>query len=208
VAALVAVTSAAADGAAGRSPSPYVQRLRWQAQLQTLNAELLSHPSATAVLQALCDRRDPAAPPIRARHVAVDDDPDRTAAVRRELGAAANAPVRHRRVELSCGPVVLSRADNWYLPDRLTAAMNRTLETTDTPFGVAARPLGFQRRTLSAKLLFEPLPPGWEAQPPARFDDAPAPPAEVLQHRAVLQTPDGRPFSLLVETYTDRVLLP
>ena len=40
------------------------------------------------------------------------------------------------------------------------------------------------------------------------FDGPATPPPHVLQHRAVLQTPDGRPFSLLVETYTDRVLAP
>lgn len=206
VAALIAVSSPAA--AADAPSSPYIQRLRWQAQLQTLNADLLSHDSATAVLQSLCDRRDPAAPRIRARHVTVADDPDQAAAVRRELGAAANATVKHRRVELTCGPIVLSRADNWYLPDRLTREMNETLDSTDTPFGVVARPLRFQRRTLSARLLFEPLPAGWEAQPPARFDTATPPPPEVLQHRAVLQTPDGRPFSLLIETYSDQVLAP
>jgi hypothetical protein len=206
VAALIAVSSAAS--AADAPSSPYVQRLRWQAQLQTLNADLLSHDSATAVLQTLCDRRDPAAPRIRARRVIVADDADEAAAVRRELGAAANAAVKHRRVELTCGPLILSRADNWYLPDRLSPQMNETLETTDTPFGVVARPLKFQRRTLSARLLFEPLPSGWEAQSPARFDAATSPPAEVLQHRAMLQTPDGRPFSLLIETYSDKVLLP
>jgi hypothetical protein len=208
VAAFLAVTSAAADGAAERFPGSYVQRLRWQAQLQTLNAELLSHDSATAVLQALCGRRDPTAPQIQARHMTVQDDPDVAAAVRRELGAAANAPVRHRRVELTCGPLVLSRADNWYLTDRLTPQMNTALETTDTPFGVVARPLKFQRRTLSAKLLFQPLPAGWEALRPDQFDAPAAPPPDVLQHRAILYTPDGRPFSLLVETYSDQVLAP
>lgn len=208
MAAFLAVTSAAADGAAEHYPRSYVQRLRWQAQLQTLNADLLSHDSATAVLQALCDRRDPTAPRIQARHVTVRDDPEVAAAVRRELGAAANAPVRHRKVELTCGPVVLSRADNWYLTDRLSPEMNAALETTDTPFGVVARPLRFQRRTLSAKLLFHPLPIGWEALRPDQLEEPAAPPPEVLQHRAVLQTPDGRPFSLLVETYSDRVLAP
>ena len=31
-------------------------------------------------------------------------------------------------------------------------------------------------------------------------------PPEVLQHRAVLSTPDGRPFSLVVETYRREIL--
>lgn len=203
MAALIAVGSAVAE-----PQSNYVERLRMLAQLQTLNSELLSHDSATAVLQGLCDRRDPESPRIRARHVAVEDTADELAAVRRELKAASNEPVRHRRVELLCGEAVLSRADNWYLPDRLTGDMNRALDTTETPFGVAVRSLAFQRRTLSAKLLFEPLPPGWEAQPVSAFGNPVAPPPEVLQHRATLQTPDGRPFSLLVETYTDQVLRP
>jgi len=205
VAALVAATSPVL---AQESQSPYVQRLRMLAQLQTLNADLLSRPSATAVLQALCDRREPGAPRIRARRLEAPDNAQAAAIARRQLGAAANEPIRLRRVELMCGEAVLSRADNWYLPDRLTQQMNSTLNTTETPFGVVVAPLAFQRRTLSSRLLFSPLPPGWEARGELAFDAPATPPPQVLQHRAVLQTPDGRPFSLLVETYTDRVLTP
>ena len=205
MAALVAATSPVLGQ---ESHSPYVQRLRMLAQLQTLNADLLSQASATAVLQALCDRREPGAPGIRARRVEASDNAQAAAAARRQLGAAANEPIRLRRVELMCGEAVLSRADNWYLPDRLTQRMNSTLNTTETPFGVVVAPLAFQRRTLSSRLLFSPLPPGWEARTDLEFDAPATPPPLVLQHRAVLQTPDGRPFSLLVETYTDRVLTP
>ncbi|HEX7886828.1 MAG TPA: hypothetical protein VF474_12700 [Phenylobacterium sp.] len=205
---LVATSLAPGDAAADDLQANYVERLRLQAQLQTLNAELLSHDSATAVLQDLCDRRDPEAPRILARQVDVPDDLPAANAARRQLGAAANEPVRRRRVELMCGEVVLSRADNWYLPSRLSAQMNIDLASTQRPFGVVVRPLGFQRRTLWARLLFNPLPPGWEAADPEAFDVPVTVPANVLQHRAILQTPDGRPFALLVETYSDRVLLP
>jgi hypothetical protein len=205
VAALVAASSPVA---AEVSQSPYVQRLRMLAQLQTLNSDLLSRDSATAVLQALCDRREPGAPRIRARRIDAPDNPQAAGAARRQLGAAANEAIRLRRVELMCGEVVLSRADNWYLPDRLTTEMNSTLNSTETPFGVVVAPLRFQRRTLSSRLLFNPLPPGWEAAGELAFEGPATPPPHVLQHRAVLQTPDGRPFSLLVETYTDRVLTP
>lgn len=197
-----------AGSAAGPADGYYAQRLRLLAQLQTLNAELLSQDSATAVLQALCARRDPDAPSIRARRVPAAQDPQNAAVARAELGAAADEPVRLRRVELVCGEAVLSRADNWYLPARLAPEMNQALETTETPFGVVARPLAFQRRTLSARLLFEPLPPGWETKPDLAFEAPAVPPREVLQHRALLQTPDGRPFSLLLETYTSAVLAP
>jgi len=36
--------------------------------------------------------------------------------------------------------------------------------------------------------------------------DSTAIPADLLRHRAVLETPDGEPFSLVVETYTAQVL--
>ncbi|CAN5748660.1 hypothetical protein BH11PSE1_BH11PSE1_06570 [soil metagenome] len=103
-------------------------------------------------------------------------------------------PVAYRRVDLVCGDKVLSRADNWYLPGRLTPDMNTALNATQTPFGVVVRPLDFRRRTLSSTLLISPARP--RAIPP-----------EILQHRAVLATPDGAPFSLVVETYTDQVLV-
>ena len=198
----------AAIAAPAEAPSPYVQRLRWQAQIQTLNADLLSHNSATGVLQSLCDRREPSAPRIRARRTEVTDPPEQMDEVRRALSARPTEPVKHRRVELTCADVVLSRADNWYLPGRLTPRMNAALDKTDTPFGVVVQELGFQRRTLSATLLFEPLPAGWARQPAAALGEPVSVPPEVLRHRAVLQTSYGRAFSLLVETYTDAVLVP
>jgi hypothetical protein len=136
-------------------------------------------------------------------------------------------------VRLACGGVTLSEADNWYVPGRLSAAMNQELETSDTPFGKVVRPLRFQRHTVSAELLWHPLPDGWEMDAPASppgSTSAPAAtsvaasapsrasvpargsassvlaiPAQVLQHRAVLTLPDGTPFSEVVETYTDGV---
>ena len=138
-----------------------------------------------------------------------DLDRPADAVVRTLLGAGPDEPIRYRRVALTCGERVLSEADNWYRPGRLTPEMVRALDTTDIPFGVVVRPLNFHRRTLDATLLFRPLPDGWERgarQPPRRGPLAI--PHEVLRHRAVLDTPDGTPFSLLVETYTDAVLGP
>ena len=86
--------------------------------------------------------------------------------------------------------------------------MNHVLETTHTPFGKAVAALHFRRHTLSADLLWRPLPQGWEmgaaAAPPK--GGALAIPDHVLEHRAVLSTPDGEPFSEVVETYTGEVL--
>jgi hypothetical protein len=111
--------------------------------------------------------------------------------IRRKLHATPGEPIRYRRVALACGDHVLSNADNWYRPGALTAAMNGELDATDHPFG-AARPLGFHRHTLSAVILISAKD---RRQPTA-----------VLRHAAVLETPYGTPFSLVIETYTGAVL--
>ena len=86
--------------------------------------------------------------------------------------------------------------------------MNHVLETTDTPFGKAVAALHFRRHTLSANLLWRPLPKGWEmgATPAPQKAGPLMIPDHVLEHRAVLSTPDGEPFSEVVETYTSEVL--
>ncbi|MEJ0006459.1 MAG: hypothetical protein WDM77_08875 [Steroidobacteraceae bacterium] len=55
---------------------------------------------------------------------------------------------------LHCGAHVLSEADNWYVPSRLTPDMNEALEHSDIAFGRAVQALQFQRHTLSASLLW------------------------------------------------------
>ena len=128
--------------------------------------------------------------------------------VRAALDVKPDEPLGYRRVRLKCGDHVLSEADNWYVPARLTPEMNHVLETTDTPFGKAVAALHFRRHTLSADLLWRPLPNGWEMGAPTPSENAGALtiPDHVLEHRAVLSTPDGEPFSEVVETYTGAVL--
>jgi hypothetical protein len=84
--------------------------------------------------------------------------------------------------------------------------MNKLLDTTDMPFGRVVQPLHFQRRTLSSKLLWQPLPDGWEMNAAGREAAAVAMPANLLEHRAFLTLPDGTPFSEVVESYTANVL--
>ncbi len=191
----------------------YVTRLEALALLQTLNAELLSNDSATLTLDAWCATHKLADPAriIAERVTGPDEAP--TAEQRQILAVAPDEPVRFRRVRLKCGDHILSEAQNWYVPSRLTPAMNVTLDQTDTAFGRVAKPLDFRRRTLSSKLLWSPLPPNWEMRaandntPVATFADEPLTiPPEVLQHRAVLTLPDGRPIATVVETYTSDVL--
>lgn len=206
----LAVLALGAAPAQASWPDTPVARLEALAELQTLNADLLSHDSATLTLDRWCARHHLADDAkIVADRVRGEDKPP-PAAVRDQLHAGADQPIAYRRVKLRCGEHVLSEADNWYVPSRLTPEMNRTLETTDTPFGRVVRPLRFQRHTVSAKLLWSPLPEGWDGGgavlPRATPGASLTIPDGVIEHQALLTRADGEPFSYVVETYTGAVL--
>ncbi|HEX9139247.1 MAG TPA: hypothetical protein VF848_05625 [Steroidobacteraceae bacterium] len=204
---LIAGLSRADDGLAAW-PDSFVARLEALALLQTLNAELLSHDSATATLEQWCATHHLANPArITAERLPASDQPP-TAERRRELHVTPTQVVRYRHVKLRCGTIVLSEAENWYVPSRLTAVMNQQLNATDAPFGKVTQALHFQRHTIAAQLLWQPLPDGWELQQvttPATAGTLYAP-AQVLEHRALLLLPDGTPISEVIETYTSNVL--
>jgi chorismate-pyruvate lyase len=189
-------------------PDTFVARVEAVALLQTLNANLLSHDSATLTLEHWCDVHRLASP---ARIVAVrvpDSEKPASPEQRRELGVTPAEPIRYRRVRLLCGTVMLSEADNWYVPSRLTTEMNKLLDSTDVPFGKVVQALHFRRQTLSATQLWFPLPEGWEMNSiaPSHASAVLTMPSELLQHRALLTLPDGTPFSEVVETYTAGIL--
>jgi hypothetical protein len=189
-------------------PRGYVARLEAALLLQTLNADLLSHDSATVTLERWCSAHHLASP-ARVTAERVRDAEKSPAEIQRQrLRVLPTDEVRYRRVRLRCGTVVLSEADNWYIPARLTPEMNKLLETTDTPFGLVVQPLHFQRHTISSEVLWQFLPPGWEMRSSSEAAAASALclPHQVLQHRALLTLPDGTPFSEVVETYTSEVL--
>jgi len=185
----------------------FVSRVEALALLESLNADLLSHDSATLTLDRWCAAHRLASPAIIVAGRVRGMDKLATAEQRKILAVSANEPLGYRRVRLSCGGHVLSEADNWYVPSRLTPEMNQQIETTEISFGRAVQPLHFQRRTISAELLWSPLPPGWEMTAPPAIGAGPlAIPAHVLEHRAILALPDGAPFSTLIETYTSEIL--
>ena len=210
-AALASVILLILAGAAGTAPpwqDSFTARLEALALLESLNADLLSHDSATLTLDRWCATHELASPARIIAERVHDIDKSPTAEQRRLLDVDAAEPIRYRRVKLTCGPHVLSEADNWYVPARLTPAMNQVLDTTDTAFGRAVQALDFRRRTLSAVLLWSPLPPGWELGAPVPVEEGKplAIPPAVLEHRAVLTLRDGTPFSTVVKTYTGEVL--
>ena len=200
-----------ATGAAAQATTDddrHLRRLETALLLQTLNADLLSHDSATSTLERWCNVHQLAAPASITAERVHGAEKAPTQAQRERLRVAATERIAYRRVRLRCGTVVLSEADNWYVPARLTPEMNKLLDTTDTPFGRAVQPLHFQRHTISAEVLWQLLPLGWEMKPPvepAAQGELCFPP-QVLEHRALLTLPDGTPISEVVETYTSNVL--
>lgn len=137
-----------------------------------LDAELSASSSATAVLEKRCGG------PIRA---VVDRGAwrDGVPGLRARLRVGKEEIVAYRSVKLMCGERVLSRAENWYLAERLTPEMNQAL-SGDTPFGAVIGPLGPQRRILERQRL------SGEA---------------VLRIRALVLDRDGRPLAEVVEHY-------
>lgn len=184
----------AAAGPEAQWANTPLNRWRATALLETLNAEILASPSATVSLEKWCGAHGLANPARLVAEKVEGAAKPLSDEQRRRLGVGPDQPVKYRHVRLRCGGHVLSEADNWYLPSRLTPEMNRALEATDAPFGRVVRPLGLWRRTLEAKILWSPL-------------DAPgsaatlAPPENLFEHRAMLYTKDNLPFSEVDEIY-------
>ena len=153
---------------------------------------LATNHSATEALTQWCKVRGLANPPQIVAQAMKSEMVTPGAAILATLAIDADEPVRYRQVHLRCGDTVLSIADNWYVPARLTAEMNHTLESSDIPFGRVVAPLGYTREQLSSE-----------------HGRAPGCPAgTVLSVRAVLRLPDGRPISTVAECYTAANLAP
>jgi chorismate-pyruvate lyase len=191
-------------------PDEFLTRLEALALVQTLNAELLASRSATLTLEKWCGEHRLAGADeakIVARLIRGEAKPA-TAEQRQRLKVAPDEQLKYRRVQLLCGERVLSEADNWYVPSRLTAEMNRVLETTDTPFGKVVLELKPYRQTFAANVLWWPLAQGWETQPMPAFakGNAMVIPDALFEHRAVLYTKERQPFSEVHEVYQRQLL--
>jgi chorismate-pyruvate lyase len=152
-----------------------------------LKADLLAGNSATQTLTQWCAALKLAAPPVIHAEREQIVTPA-SAEVRALLKVGTDEKVGYRRVRLACGTHVLSEADNWYVPSRLTPQMNDTLDHSDTPFGTVVKALNFHRNTLSA--------------------DAPGQANAILTVKALLLTQAEVPFSLVVENYTSELSAP
>ena len=145
-----------------------------------LNSRLLAAKSATATLEQWCAEKHLADPAL----IRAVRDPKASRRLslteRRRIGLGVHARVRYRRVRLMCGGHLMSEAENWYVPGRLTPAINALLDGSETPFGTAIRELAPTRRTLGVEWLHG---------------------ANLFRHRALVLDRDGRVLAEVVETY-------
>lgn len=189
-------------------PDTRLARLEALALLETLNASLLASHSATSTLDEWCAAHKLASDPtIRANLVTGLDKPV-SDEQRERLQLGPTELVKYRRVELACGEHVLSEADNWYVPSRLSLEINKVLETSDTPFGRAVLGMKPIRETFAVEIFWKPLADGWEmSSPPTdRPEAALSIPWRLFQHRALVYSADRKPFSEVNETYTSEIL--
>jgi chorismate-pyruvate lyase len=203
----------AAAPISGKDVAPWrddcLARLEVANLLVDLNIELLKQRSATRVLESWCRAHAMATEPrIVADRVPGAAKPA-TAEQMQRLHVKDSSQLRYRSVALRCGEHVLSRADNWYVPERLSADMNRILETTDAPFGKVVAGLQPTRSTIEVQTLWSAMPAGWTC---GRFDPSAETfpeleiPSELFQVRALLRGVDGLPFSEVNEVYQGALL--
>lgn len=160
------------------------------APVDGLERMLASHHSATAALEQWCRQQGMADPAQVTAELAAGELVARPDDLPALLGLRGDEPLASRHVRLTCGNRLLSQAQNWYVPERLTAEMNAALASTATPFGKIAAPLGFRRELLESR----------------RGGGADCPAGTVLFQRALLRLPDGRPLAHVVECYAASVL--
>ncbi len=165
-----------------------------EALVADLRGRILRSDSATAALESWCAEKGLAQQARLVAHRQNGVDKPLTAEQRARLGVGPDEPVRYRHVRLACGDRVLSEADNWYVPSRLTPEMNTALDGSDVPFGRVVRPLAPVRQVVSVQSF------------PLAAD--PGPDAPLVRVDALLVTGAGVPFCEVIETYLGATLPP
>lgn len=141
-------------------------------------ADLTAGGVVTRVLEAW------AGGPVRAERVTAPPIAA-SAETRARLRVAADTPIEYRHVRLMSEGVLLSEADNWFVPDRLSAGMRAALDKSDTPFGIVIAPLRPRRETLACdRLAGDPM----------------------LLIRAFVLSGDGAPLAYVEERYRRAVI--
>ena len=115
--------------------------------VRLLYHHLMSFPTATSALAAWISARGLSTDPIRAKVL----EQANCEAVATRKGAIAT-----RRVLLTCGPCILSKATIVYRDYLLPNDLRSQLRSTDFPFGEVVKSLNPSRRTTFANLIYAP----------------------------------------------------
>jgi hypothetical protein len=146
-----------------------------------LNTRLIAGATATDTLLAWCDEHGLSAGPITVEirqcfaPAVVPDE------VLPALELDPGDTIHYRQVRLMRGALPLAAAENWFVPQRLTANMNEALTGTNVPFGRVIAPLQPSRRTLAV-----------HPQPHAEI---------ILHHSAVILSKPGTALAFVKESY-------
>ena len=126
------------------------------AKISALRDEIGMTASATQVLDRWCTSHhmSPAGAVI-AEKVANKPVPA-TAQLRRTLQLRASDRVQLRHVRLRCSGHILSVARLWYVPSRLPASMEASLQQTSTPFGKVVAPMHLDRQSAGSSSAWFP----------------------------------------------------
>lgn len=124
--------------------------------LLTLKGRVQTADSMTEILRQWCDTHGIGHGPLRSEHAPASGELPPSPRAIDALQLRSEESTRHRGIVLMRGDVGLLEADNWYVPGRLPAEVNKVLETTDTPFGAALPGDGQTRKTLYCDT--DPLP--------------------------------------------------
>jgi chorismate-pyruvate lyase len=203
------LSNGSAAGSALAWPDTRLSRTTALTLIETLNARLLAAHSATATLEQWAADHKLASNPIIRAKILVGVDKLVSDRQRQRLQIGPNEPVKYRRVELACGERVLSEAENWYVPSRLTPEITAILETTDTPFGRAVLDLKPVRETFAVEMFWQPLRDGSDVMQhpfPERPEVALFIPWRLFQHSAQIYGAEHKPFAEVNETYTREIL--
>jgi len=195
-------SGSASQVTAGNQPIP-APPAEAAALVRELSDHLLHASTATEALHAWCAARGLSAGPITAvkqhldRPRYADDD------VLDELRPARHERIAYRCVQLVRGLVVLSEADNWFIPERLPPEVRSALEATDMPFGAAIARLRPSRRTYFVRY------PELSTASEAGTSGCPAgllPSMPILEHKAVVLDRNRQPLSVVSERYCAALL--
>ncbi|EZP70697.1 hypothetical protein BV96_02994 [Sphingomonas paucimobilis] len=176
-------------GIAAARPAATVQSI---AEISTLREEIGRAASATQVLDRWCASHHMApAGAVIAEKIA-NKPVSATAQLRRALQLDASDRVQLRHVRLRCNGHILSVARLWYVPSRLPAFMEASLQQTDAPFGKIVAPLHLDRKSAGSSSACLPKGGGPTAKTPPRI---------LFSQRALMSRADGLPIAYVVEDY-------